>query len=78
MIVYQNQPPVLVKIIVQLLERNTVVIIGPNDMWDQGNIGVGIIQNVLNQCLIVGIGCTVMSFADNDMWADIDADNIAF
>ena len=43
MIVYQNQPLVLAKIIVQLLERNAVVIVGPNDMWDQGNIGVGVI-----------------------------------
>ena len=47
-------------------------------MRDQGNTGIRVIENMLNQGFVVGIDSTLMTFAYDDMWADIDADNLIF
>ena len=41
MVTDKNQPWVTAKILVKLPERNAVIVVGPNDMWNQSNIGVG-------------------------------------
>ena len=43
MVTDKNQPWVTVKILVKLPERDAVIVAGPNDMWNQSNIGVGVI-----------------------------------
>ena len=78
MILNQNQARILIEIIIELFQRDAVIVAGPNHMWDQGNGCIRVVQDILDESFVVCIGYTAMSFADNDMWADIDADNIAF
>ena len=76
MVTNQEQARILIEIIIELFQRDTVVVTFPNDMWYQSNGGICVIQDISDESFVVCIGCADILFIFDNHRTDIDADNL--